>query len=195
MTAPPVSGLLQPVIAHQVGSAAFYWAIAAELLLPLWTAALLLAPRWGRSQIRARPFRIVGLATALAASLVTLGAKTLEIWPGNPLFPSGHTAYVVGIAVFLVGRDRRWLRWVVPLLALTAVSLVLSVFHVPIDIVGGAIVGLTLAVPLFRWLKRSESRRAVADTEATATACRQRAARTAATSRPTDGRSSGPLLR
>lgn len=170
MTGAPLTGLLQPVLAHQVGSAAFYWAIAAELFLVLWTAALLLAPRWDRSPIRARPFRIVGFATALAASLVTLAGKTLEIWPGNPLFPSGHTAYVVAIAVFLVGRDRRWLRWVVPLLALTAVSLVLSVFHVPVDIVGGAIVGLTVALPLFRWLKRSESRRAVGEAEAAATA-------------------------
>ncbi len=130
-------------------------------------------------------FRIVGFATAVAASLVTLAGKSVEIWPGNPLFPSGHTAYVVAIAVFLVGRDRRWLRWVTPLLALTAVSLVLSVFHTPVDIAGGAIVGLAVAVPLFAWLKRTESRREVAEAEAVATACRLPG--------PPEGRLPGPV--
>ena len=160
MTEVPSSCLLEPVLAHQVGTGAFYWAIAAQLLLVVWTAALLLAPRWNRSPISARRFRLVGLAVALAASLVTLGAKSLEVWAGNPLFPSGHTAYAVAIAVFLVGCDRRRLRWVVPLLALSAISLVLSVFHVPVDVVGGATVGLAVAVPAFGWLRRSESRRA-----------------------------------
>lgn len=154
------------VIAHVAGTAEFYWAVAADLFLLVWTVALLLAPRWGRTSIRARWFRIVGIATALGASLVTLVGKTLEVWPGNPLFPSGHTAYVVAIAAFLVGRDRRWLRWVIPLLALTAVSLVFSFFHIPVDIVGGALVGLLVAIPVFRWLKRSESRRVVTATEA-----------------------------
>ncbi len=71
-------------------------------------------------------------------------------------------AYAVAIAVFLVGRDRRRLRWVVPLLGLTAISLVLASFHVPVDLAGGAIVGLAVALPVFGWLRRSESRRAVA---------------------------------
>ncbi len=162
MTELPASGLLVPVLAHQVGTGAFYWAIGAQLALVLWTAALLLAPRWDASAISARRFRLVGLAVALAASLVTLCGKSLEVWAGNPLFPSGHTAYAVAIAVFLVGRDRRRLRWVVPLLGLTAISLVLSLFHVPVDLAGGAIAGLAVAVPVFGWLRRSESRRAVA---------------------------------
>lgn len=207
------------MLAHQVGSPEFYWAIAATLLLPLWTAALLLAPRWGTSPIRARWFRVAGLATALLASLVTLVGKTLEVWPGNPLFPSGHTAYVVAIAVFLVGRDRRWLRWVVPFMALMAVSLVLSFFHIPVDIAGGTLVGLAVAaIPAFRALmKRSESRRAAAATTASTSRPAaeglgdqgvaqpratspsgggpQPAACTAATSSSTEGRSSGPSLR
>ena len=63
------------------------------------------------------------------------------------------------IAVFLVGWDRRWLRWVIPLLGLLAVALVLSFFHVPADIAGGMVVGLVVGVVLFRRLERSERRR------------------------------------
>ncbi|HEV2772683.1 MAG TPA: phosphatase PAP2 family protein [Thermoleophilaceae bacterium] len=217
MTEAPATVLGQFVLAHQPGTPAFYWAIASDTFLLLWTTALLLAPRWGRSPIRARWFRLVGLATALSASLVTLAGKTLEVWPGYPLFPSGHTAYVVAIAVFLVARDRRWLRWVIPFVALTAVSLVLSFFHIPIDIVGGTLVGLVVATPAFRWLKRLESRQSetatrapasvtaaeglddqsVGDRRQSAPAGRrpQAAARTAATSSSTEGRSSGPSLR
>ncbi|HWC26285.1 MAG TPA: hypothetical protein VG474_06835, partial [Solirubrobacteraceae bacterium] len=101
------------VLAHAVGSAEFYWAVVAELLLVVWTALLFLAPRAGRSD-RWR-FRLAAFGAALLASLITLAAKALEVWPGNPLFPSGHTAYVVTIAVFLVADDRRWLKAVVPL--------------------------------------------------------------------------------
>lgn len=147
------------VFAHQTGSAEFYWAIAADLFLLLWTALLLLAPRWSRSDIRGRRFRLVGFGAAVLASLLTLAGKTLEVWPDRPLFPSGHTAYAVTIAVFLVGWDRRWLRWVIPLLGLLGAALVLSFFHVPADIAGGTVVGLVVGVSFFRWLERSERRR------------------------------------
>jgi membrane-associated phospholipid phosphatase len=177
------------VIAHQPRTPEFYWAVAADSLLVVWTAALLLAPRWGGSAIGARRFRIVGLATALAVSLVALAGKTLEVWPGNDLFPSGHTGYAVAIAVFLVGRDRRWLPWVVPALALTALSLVLSNFHVAVDVVGGALAALAIAIPVFLRLRRAEAGRASSEAEG------QRAPRTAATSSSTEGRSSGPELR
>ena len=153
------------VLAHQMGSAEFYWAIAAELFLPLWTALLLLAPRWSRSDIRGWRFRAVGFGAAVLASLLTLAGKTLEVWPDHPLFPSGHTAYAVTIAVFLVGWDRRWLRWVIPLLGLLGVTLVLSFFHVPADIAGGTVVGLVVGVGLFRRLERSERRRLATPTE------------------------------
>lgn len=147
------------VLAHQMGSAEFYWAIAAELSLLLWTGLLLAAPRWRRSDMRGWRFRLVGFAAAVLASLLTLAGKTLEVWPDHPLFPSGHTAYAVTIAVFLVGWDRRWLRWVIPLLGLLGLSLVLSFFHIPADIAGGTVVGLIVGVGLFRWLERSERRR------------------------------------
>ena len=46
-------------------------------------------------------------------------------------------------------------------------EIVLSLFHVPVDVAGGAVVGLAVAVPVFGWLGRSESRRAGAGTSAT----------------------------
>lgn len=162
MPVSPVSAYVDPVLAHVVGSPAFYWAIAAELSIVLWTALLLLAPRRGESSIRPRTFRLVGFGAAVLASLLTLAGKTLEVWPGHPLFPSGHTAYAVTIAVFLASRDRRWLPWVVPLVAFTAVALVLGDYHDVVDIVGGLAVGLAVGIGLFAALKRSGGRRGAA---------------------------------
>ena len=142
---PPSPGAALPVVgAHAVGSPEFYWAIVAESSILLFTVLLFLAPRWtARSDMP--HFRLVALGAALLASLVTLIGKLLEVWPGHPLFPSGHTAYAVTIAIFLVALDRRWLPAVVPLLALLVVALVLAIYHVPVDIVGGTGVAIVVA--------------------------------------------------
>lgn len=154
------------MIAHRVGSAEFYWAIGAELLLLLWTALLLAAPRWDAAKLGGGwGFRLWGLGAALAAAGITWAGKTLEVWPGNPLFPSGHTAWAVTIAVFLVARDRRWLAWVVPLLALIAVALVLANYHVPVDIVGGLAVGLAAGCGGVALLKSLGAGRATGEAE------------------------------
>lgn len=129
------------VVAHTFGSPEFYWAVVAELSLLVWTGLLLPAGRGGGAVVGGWRFRVAALGAALASSLVALAGKTLEVWPGNPLFPSGHTGYVVAIAVLLVGRDRRWLRVVVPLWAVMAVALVLANYHVAEDIAGGVVVG------------------------------------------------------
>ena len=150
------------VIAHRAGSAEYYWAIAAELLILVWTALLLLAPIWEPSEVGGWRFRLWGFAAALVAAGITLAGKALEVWPGNPLFPSGHTAWAVTIAVFLVGRDRRWLPWVTPLLALLAVALVLANYHVLADIAGGLAVGLAVGCGGWAWLSRSGSGRGTA---------------------------------
>lgn len=129
--------------AHVVGSPEFYWAVVAELSLVAFTILLLMAPRWGRRG-EAPFFRLVVLGAALLASLLTLIAKLLEVWPGHPLFPSGHTAYALTIAAFLVASDRRRLRVVAPLAGLLAVALVLAHYHPPVDIAGGATVALAV---------------------------------------------------
>ena len=156
---PPSAGTAVPLVgAHAVGSPEFYWAIVAESSILLFTVLLFLAPRW-----TARPdlprFRLAAFGAALLASLLTLIGKLLEVWPGHPLFPSGHTAYAVTIAIFLVALDRRWLRVVVALLALLVVALVLALYHVPVDIVGGAGVGAAVAASGWRarrmWARRS----------------------------------------
>ena len=151
------------VLAHVVGSPEFYWAIVAESSILLFTVLLLLAPRW-----TARPdlprFRLLALGAALLASLVTLIGKLLEVWPGHPLFPSGHTAYAVSVAISLTALDRRWSRVVVPLLALLVVALVLAVYHVPVDVVGGAGVGIVITAAVWlgwRTLRRRSGRPSV----------------------------------
>ncbi|HEV2059679.1 MAG TPA: phosphatase PAP2 family protein, partial [Solirubrobacteraceae bacterium] len=103
-------------------------------------------------------FRVTAFGAAVFASLITLAGKTIEVWPGNPLFPSGHTAYVVTIAVFLVARDRRWLKVVIPLACLMAVALVQADYHVPEDIAGGAAVGGVVGASAFTWLGRGRLR-------------------------------------
>lgn len=144
------------VIAHVVGSPEFYWAVVAELSLVVWTALLLVAA--GRRRDDRWRFALTAFGAAVLASLITLAGKTLEVWPGNPLFPSGHTAYVVTIAVLLVARDRRWLRVVIPLAPLMAVALVLANYHVPEDIAGGAAVGVIVGGTAVTWLDRRRLR-------------------------------------
>lgn len=93
--ATPAAGMALPLVgAHAVGSPEFYWAIIAESSILLFTVLLFLAPRrTARSDLPR--FRLVAFGAALLASLVTLIGKLLEVWPGHPLFPSGHTAYAV----------------------------------------------------------------------------------------------------
>jgi len=146
-------------LAHTAGSAAYYWAIGAEVLLVVWTGLLFLAPRLSEPRGEGWRFPLWGLGAALLAALITLAGKTLEVWPGNPLFPSGHTAFAVTIAVFLAVRDRRWLGAVVPLVGLHAVALVLGDYHVPADIAGGVAVGLVVGLGLCAWLRRAATRR------------------------------------
>ena len=149
----PASALATPlVLAHVVGSPEFYWALVAEGSLLLWTALLLLAPRWSPNA-RSPRFRLVGLGAALLASLVTLIGKLLEVWPGNPLFPSGHTAYAVTIALFLAAVDRRWMYVVVPLAGLLVAALILANYHVTLDIAGGVAVAVVVFT-VVRWARR-----------------------------------------
>lgn len=140
---PSTEAALLLMLAHAVGSPEFYWAVVAELSLLAFTVLLLLAPRWGWGS-DVPFFRLVVFGAALLASLVTLIGKLLEVWPGNPLFPSGHTAYALTVAAFLVARDRRWLLVVGPLAGLLALALVLALYHPPVDIAGGAAVALVI---------------------------------------------------
>lgn len=144
------------VVGHVVGTPEFYWAVVAEISLLVWTVLLFVAPR--RRRIDRWRFRLAGFGAAVLASLITLAGKMIEVWPGNPLFPSGHTAYVVTIAVLLVLRDRRWLIAVVPLAGLMAVALVESDYHVTEDIAGGAAVGAVAGATVFTWLDRRRLR-------------------------------------
>lgn len=157
LTSVPLNGASWLVIAHRVGSGEFYWGITADLLVLLLTALLLMAPLWGASELGRRRFRLWGLGAAITATGVTLAGKIAEVWPGHPLFPSGHTAWAVTIAIFVVGRDRRWLPWVLPLLALLAVALVLSHYHIPADLAGGLAVGLAAGYGGFALMSRSGS--------------------------------------
>lgn len=130
------------VLAHEFGTAEWTWAVTAELLVLVWAGLLLLAPRWGGGRAPGSWFRLIGLGAALLASGLAWVGKTVEVWPGHPLFPSGHTAWAATIAVLLVARDRRWVPWVLVLLALVVAALLLANYHEPLEILGGAGVGL-----------------------------------------------------
>ena len=83
----------------------------------------------------------------------------LKIWPGLPLdpgdyeFPSGHMCFAVSMAVSLVMLHRRFLFFVVPLLACYGVLIVLLGFHGWLDVIGAWILMTPLA-----WLIHKEAK-------------------------------------
>lgn len=139
-------------LAHAVGTAEFYWAFVAEGAILLATLLLVLAPRWARGRPPPPRFRLVAFGAALLASLITLIGKLLEVWPGHPLFPSGHTAYVLTIALFLVVLSRRWWPVALALVGVTAVALVVANYHPIEDIAGGAVVAAVVFAVIRRQL-------------------------------------------
>ncbi len=54
------------------------------------------------------------------------------------------------IALFLVASDPRWVRVVVPLLAVLVLALVLAHYHVVVDILGGAVVAVAVFAAVHR---------------------------------------------
>ncbi len=120
----------------------------------LLTAVVVAAVGLGRRSVR--PV-LVTAGTALLMIAVTVGLKLLLHRPDphgalsdhGGSFPSGHTVTVVvctGLLTLMLVPDRHRWRWLVPLLLgpLMGVALLLQAAHWLTDVVGGALVGVTI---------------------------------------------------
>ncbi len=73
-----------------------------------------------------------------------LGVEAGAAYLNNPGFPSDHALFAVFLAlvVWYVTRSRRWSLVMTVLVVLVCVGRVIALVHTPLDVFGGAIVGL-----------------------------------------------------
>lgn len=79
----------------------------------------------------------------------------------NGSFPSGHTASVFALAVFLIlALPYRWYSWLMLLMAcLVGYSRIYLSQHFPVDVWAGAMIGSFTGTVVYLWLKNSKHRR------------------------------------
>jgi membrane-associated phospholipid phosphatase len=148
-----------PLVEHPVLTAVFV------LLSAWWVKALLVALGLGWDLRLGRRVPIAAAATTaalLCASTVTEGLKhlfdrvrppdaepgleSLVALPGNPSFPSGHSASAFAGATVVALLCPRLRFWALGLAAAVALSRVYLRVHYPLDVVAGALVGAALGV-------------------------------------------------
>jgi undecaprenyl-diphosphatase len=78
--------------------------------------------------------------------------------PSSPSFPSGHaaTAFAAAVTIARLAPRVRW--WVLGLAALVALSRVYLRVHYPLDILGGALIGIAVGLVAARVARRALSR-------------------------------------
>jgi len=106
---------------------------------PLLTVLLIGAIFWRRRVDARFPMARFALCALLAiVASVILGRinEKLRLWPADLEFPSGHTCYAASVATSLCLLNRRWLFFVVPLLAAYGALIVHLKFHVWLDVIG-----------------------------------------------------------
>lgn len=92
------------------------------------------------------------------------GGQSLVLFPEkNGAFPSGHTAAAFGLATTIWLHDRKVGLFYIILALVVGASRVLANVHYPVDILGGAVVGILMAfgiekAHLFELLKRLSRR-------------------------------------
>lgn len=141
----------------------------ADIVNPLLVVWFLVALVWrARSDkaFRAGEF----LMRAFLALLVSFGLgrvnAELEIWrglpldPGNYEFPSGHMCFAVSLGVSLALLYRRFVFFVVPLLALYGGLIVFLGYHGWLDVIGAWVLMAPLA-----WIIHKEAKPKVQPTE------------------------------
>jgi undecaprenyl-diphosphatase len=94
-----------------------------------------------------------GLASAIANLLKVIfhtarppASGALVALPHSYSFPSGHAATAFAAATVLAVLVPRWWMWTLPVAALVAWSRLYLGVHHPIDVVGGAVVGIAVGV-------------------------------------------------
>lgn len=133
------------------------------LLSAWWVKGPLLVVLGLGSDIRTRHLPVAGAAAALAVlatsvvidwlkdlfdrarpSIADPQLGSLVPVPGNPSFPSGHsaTAFAAATAIALISPRLRW--WALGLAAAVALSRVYLRVHYPLDVVAGALVGASV---------------------------------------------------
>ena len=140
----------------------------ADAINPLLTILLIGAIIWRRRADAHFPiaqFFFRSLLAIIAAVILGRINEALHLWPGLPTdrrpyeFPSGHMCYAVSVAVSLVLIHRRWLFFVVPLLAFYGTLIVLPPlsYHSGLDIVGAGYLTAPIALLCHRIGRRKSS--------------------------------------
>ena len=88
----------------------------------------------------ARPFEFYGFAPLVSAA--------------GSSFPSGHAAWFFALAMAAWYANRRWGTWFFIFAAVVSIARIYAGVHWPLDVLGGAAVGVGSAV-LVHWLLRS----------------------------------------
>ena len=130
------------------------WKQIANSINPLLVVLFLVAFIWrsyGDKSFRAGGFFVYAFLSLLVSFVLGRVNGELEIWRGLPLdpgdyeFPSGHMCFAVSMAVSLVMLYRRFLFFVVPLLAFYGALIVYLGFHGWLDVIGAWVLMTPLA--------------------------------------------------
>jgi undecaprenyl-diphosphatase len=91
-----------------------------------------------------RPFEFYGIAPLISES----GAS----------FPSGHAAWFFALAMSVWYVDRKWGTWFFALTVAMGIARIFAGVHWPLDVLGGALIGIASAM-FIHWLLRWEGAR------------------------------------
>ncbi|MBC8104075.1 MAG: phosphatase PAP2 family protein [Cytophagales bacterium] len=100
---------------------------------------------WGRSALS------IGAAVGLAEA-----GKHYQIWPGHPLFPSGHMTFATAAAsCLMLRRGLPWLGIALPLIGIMGISLVVGGWHTGTEVFGGLALGGFITLVCFGLLRQA----------------------------------------
>lgn len=79
-------------------------------------------------------------------------------------FPSGHAAWFFALAMVIFFRNRKWGTWFFVLALVNGIARIYVGVHWPLDILGGAAIGI-LSVVFIHWLMRDSRKKLYGETE------------------------------
>jgi undecaprenyl-diphosphatase len=110
------------------------------------------------------------LAILLSRGILTEGIRffhavqrPFEAWQAAPLipetlgnsFPSGHAAFFFALATVLFFHNKKWGAWFLFFAVINGVSRIVAGVHWPIDVAGGALIGIGSAAIVHLLLRRT----------------------------------------